>query len=227
MANEIIIDGGNAKTFTCDLSKREDIYRVADEIKKSIGDITILVNNAGIVTGKKFLDSSDAEIERTMNVNTTAHFWLVKSFLPSMLNKNHGHVVTVSSIAGMFGTAGLCDYCASKFAAVGFDESLRNELINLGKTGVKTTLVCPYYINTGMFDGVKTDVLPYLEPDYVADKVVEAVLTDQKVLFLPRFMYFMYFFKSFTSDEVATYFSTNVLKTCQAMDNFVGRRKTN
>lgn len=74
-----------------------------------------------------------------------------------MIEKNHGHLVTVASMAGKFGAAGLCDYCASKFAVVGFDESVRNELNRLGKTGVKTTVVCPYYINTGMFDGVKSE----------------------------------------------------------------------
>ena len=55
-----------------------------------------------------------------------------------------------------FGTAGLCDYCASKFAVVGFDESVRNELASQGKTGVKTTVVCPFFINTGMFHGAKS-----------------------------------------------------------------------
>ncbi len=59
-------------------------------------------------------------------------------------------------MGGLFGTAGLCDYCASKFAIFGFDESLRNELIRLGKDGVHTTVVCPYFIKTGMFEGVKT-----------------------------------------------------------------------
>lgn len=82
---------------------------------------------------------------------------MTKAFLPDMLEKNHGHIVTVASVAGLFGNAGLCDYCASKFAAVGFDESLRNELVNLNKTGVHTTVVCPYYINTGMFQGVKSE----------------------------------------------------------------------
>lgn len=227
-AREVIADGGEAKTFTCDLSNREKIYEVADQIKKTCPEVTILVNNAGIVTGKKFLNASDAEIQRTMNVNTTAHFWLVKSFLPAMLEKNHGHVVTIASMAGIFGQAGLCDYCASKFAAVGFDESLRNELINLNKTGVKTTVVCPYFIKTGMFEGVKTDVIPYLEPDYVADKIIEAVLTNQKTLFLPRLMYILFFFKSFASvDLVESYISTHVMKTCHAMDSFVGRKKEN
>lgn len=116
---------------------------------------------------------------------------MTKSFLSKMLEKNHGHIVTVASMAGHFGTAGLCDYCASKFAVVGFDESLRNELIRMNKTGVKTTVVCPYYINTGMFNGVKSNMIPLLEPGYVADKIVEAILTDQKVLMLPRIMYFI------------------------------------
>lgn len=73
-----------------------------------------------------------------------------------MLEKNHGHVVTIASSAGFFGVSGLCDYCASKFGAVGFDESLFMELGVLKKDGVHTTVVCPFFINTGMFDGVKT-----------------------------------------------------------------------
>ena len=84
-------------------------------------------------------------------------FQLGKAFFPYMIENNHGHIVSVSSVAGLFGTSGLGDYCASKFAVVGFEESLRNELQNLKKTGVKTTLVCPYYINTGMFQGTQSE----------------------------------------------------------------------
>lgn len=73
-----------------------------------------------------------------------------------MLRNNKGHVVTIASAAGHFGVNGLCDYCASKFAAVGFDESLRAELAAQKKDGVFTTVVCPYYIDTGMFTGVQT-----------------------------------------------------------------------
>jgi all-trans-retinol dehydrogenase (NAD+) len=73
-----------------------------------------------------------------------------------MLEHNDGHIVTIASMAGQFGQAGLCDYCSSKFAAVGFEESLRNEIYKLNKTGINTTVVCPYYISTGMFDGVKS-----------------------------------------------------------------------
>ena len=80
----------------------------------------------------------------------------MKAFLPKMIEKNHGHLVTIASMAGKFGSAGLCDYCASKFAVVGFDESVRNDLVRLKKNGVKTTVVCPFYINTGMFKGAKS-----------------------------------------------------------------------
>ena len=79
-----------------------------------------------------------------------------KAFLPSMLENNHGHVATIASSAGLFGVCGLCDYSASKFGAVGFDESLMMELGVMKKTGVHTTVVCPFFINTGMLDGVRT-----------------------------------------------------------------------
>ena len=74
--NEIKSKGQKAFAFTCDCSNRDDIYRVADEIKADVGDVSILVNNAGIVSGKKFLDCSDDLIQKTFEVNTLAHFWV-------------------------------------------------------------------------------------------------------------------------------------------------------
>ena len=82
-------------------------------------------------------------------------FQTLKAFMPHMIEKNHGHIVTIASLAGHLGMKGLVDYCASKFAAVGLDDALYHELHYSGKTGVKCTVVCPFYINTGMFDGVK------------------------------------------------------------------------
>lgn len=222
---EIKESGGNAISFKCDLSKKEDIYKVAGEIKEKVGHIDILVNNAGIVTGKKFLDSPDSAIERTMNVNCMAHFWLGKCFLPDMIEKDHGHVITIASLAGMFGSAGLGDYCSSKFGAVGFEESMRFELQRLGKYGIKTTLVCPYFINTGMFEGAKAYVIPFLDQEYVTDKIIEATLTDQRILFLPKLTYLLYFMKGFLPEQVMFYFADNVFKTNYGMDDFVGRAK--
>ncbi|XP_074545611.1 epidermal retinol dehydrogenase 2-like isoform X2 [Halichoeres trimaculatus] len=178
--------------YLCDCSDKTEVYRVADQVKREVGDISILVNNAGIVTGKKFMDAPDALIEKTMEVNTMAHFWTYKAFLPAMVANNHGHLVSIASSAGLIGVNGLADYCASKFAAVGFAESVGLEMLALGKDGVKTTIVCPYFINTGMFDGCQTKwptLLPILEPKYVVKKIIHAVLTDQVYLLLPRSMY--------------------------------------
>jgi len=129
-------------------------------------------------------------IERTFKVNTIAMFWTTKAFLPKMLENNHGHIVTIASSAGIIGVNGLADYCASKFGAVGFDESLRFELRKLGKTGVHTTCICPYYINTGMFDGVKSKfpiLLPVLEQNDATRQIMNAVKRNQPILIMPDF----------------------------------------
>ncbi|XP_059142350.1 protein dhs-3-like [Physella acuta] len=219
--------GAKVKAYRVDLSKREDIYKVADQVKADVGDVDILVNNAGIVTGKNFLDCPDALCEKTMQVNIHAHFWTTKCFLPSMLTNNHGHIVTIASSAGLFGVSGLSDYCASKFAAVGFDESLRNELSKLGKDGVNTTVVCPFYINTGMFEGVKTrfpNILPILNPEEVVDRIVNAVLTNQEMLIIPRVSYLFYYMKGLVPVKVQETMS-RLFGVNDSMDEFLGRSK--
>ncbi|XP_043545274.1 epidermal retinol dehydrogenase 2 [Chiloscyllium plagiosum] len=169
------------------------------QVKKEVGDVSILINNAGIVTGKKFMESPDALLEKTMEVNSLAHFWTYKAFLPAMIASNHGHLVSIASTAGLFPVNGLADYCASKFAAVGFAESVALELLVSGKNGVRTTIVCPYFINTGMFDGCKTKwphLLPILDVNYAAKKITDAILRDQVLLVMPRSLYFMFAIKN-------------------------------
>ncbi|XP_017294431.1 epidermal retinol dehydrogenase 2 isoform X2 [Kryptolebias marmoratus] len=195
--------------FVCDCSDKKEVYRVAEQVKREVGDISILVNNAGIVTGKKFMDSPDSLIEKTMEVNTMAHFWTYKAFLPAMIANNHGHLVSIASSAGLIGVNGLADYCASKFAAVGFAESVGLELLATGKDGIKTTIVCPYFINTGMFDGCQSKwprLLPILNAEAVAKKIVHAVLTDQVFLLLPKSMYFIAGLKNVLQWKLASLF---------------------
>ncbi|NXO16462.1 RDHE2 dehydrogenase, partial [Oriolus oriolus] len=214
-------------SYICDCSKRQDVYRVADQVKKEVGDVSILINNAGIVIGKRFLDSPDSLVEKTMAVNTMAHFWTYKAFLPAMIAANHGHLVSIASTAGLCGVNQLSDYCASKFAAAGFAESMDMEMRSLRKTGVKTTIVCPYIINTGMFDGVKTKwprLLPVLDPEYVAERIVTAVRQNQEVLWIPRIIYVLYFLKGFLPVKAAVllldYFGSHDI-----MNTFKGRPK--
>jgi all-trans-retinol dehydrogenase (NAD+) len=209
--------------MVCDVSDRALVYRQAAALLAEFGPLDILVNNAGVVSGTALLDTPDERIIRTMNINALSLFWTVKAFLPSMLERNSGHLVNISSAAGLIGVSGLADYCASKFAAFGFDEALRMELRRL-KSGVETTVICPFFIDTGMFEGVKTRfplLLPLLKKEYVAKRIVRAVLSGRRRLVMPPFAYMVFFLRLFPTaflDWAAQFFGIN-----QSMDEFRGR----
>ncbi|XP_054564461.1 epidermal retinol dehydrogenase 2 [Eptesicus fuscus] len=216
-----------AYAYTCDCSRKEDVYRVADQVKKEVGDVSILINNAGIVTGKSFLDCPDELMEKSFDVNFKAHLWTHKAFLPAMIANAHGHLVCISSSAGLVGVNGLADYCASKFAAVGFAESVFMELFAQKIKGIKTTIVCPFFIKTGMFEGCTTgcpSLLPILEPEYVVRKIVDAILKEKVYLYIPRFLYILMFLKSVLPIKLRLLI-TEFIGAFNFMDSFVGKKK--
>ncbi|KAH9496693.1 hypothetical protein Btru_009673 [Bulinus truncatus] len=217
----------HAVAYTVDLSDREAIYKTADKVRNEFGPVDILVNNAGVVFGKYVMDADDRQMVKTMEVNCFAHYWTCKAFLPNMIKNNYGHLVSLASSAGLMGVPGMADYCASKFASVGFEESLRMELAQRGITSVKTTVVCPFLIDTGMFEGCKMRfplIMKGLDPNYVARSVVDAVLRDKEVVFLPRFIYLTFFCKAILPVKCQTlvheFFGTTTF-----MNHFVGHQK--
>ncbi|XP_046396050.1 short-chain dehydrogenase/reductase family 16C member 6-like isoform X2 [Ischnura elegans] len=222
-ANIIKSSGGRAFSFKCDIANREDIYQTAKKVKEEVGTVRILINNAGIVSGKNLLDTPDIMVQRTFDVNVLAHFWTAKAFLPDMINDNHGHIVTIASLAGLVGVNQLADYCSSKFAVVGFDEAIRLELEVSGITGVHTTVVCPYYINTGMFEGVKSRLIPILEPAYVVDKIVSAILTNDKYLIIPSYLKIFIALKFILPPQALVYAAKNIFLVTESMSTFQGR----
>ncbi|KAG4073001.1 hypothetical protein HA402_009420 [Bradysia odoriphaga] len=184
--------GGRCNGYVVDISKKEEVYKSAETIRKEIGNVSVLINNAGVVSGRAFLDTPDHLIERSFNVNVLAHFWTTKAFLPAMLEKDHGHIVTIASLAGHVGIAKLVDYCSSKFAAVGFDEALRLELESIGSRGVTTTCICPFFIQaTGMFDDVNSRWVPTLTSEDVADRIIGSILRREKTVIIPSYLQFM------------------------------------
>lgn len=220
------------KGMVCDVSSRENVYTQAKKLMENFGPLDILVNNAGVVSqkgpnvvpGPAFLSIPDEKIIKTIDINTLALFWTSKAFLPSMLERNSGHIVTISSAAGLIGVKGLSDYCSGKFAAFGFNESLRMEFRRM-KSAVKTTVVCPFFIDTGMFDGVKTRfplLLPILKSKYATKKIVSAVLKNKKLLIMPRFVYSIFILRllpTWALDLTADFFGIS-----HAMDDFRGRQ---
>jgi all-trans-retinol dehydrogenase (NAD+) len=189
--DELGATGHDVDVYGCDLSSREMIAATARQTLAESGPIDILINNAGVVSGERLMDLSDHDIERTLEVNALALFWTTRAFLPQMLERDRGHLVTIASAAGLAGTAKLTDYCASKFAAVGFDEALRQELRQQGSK-VVTTIVCPYFTDTGMFAGASTRfrwLLPILDPDDVTRRIVGAIRKNRRRLVMPWFVY--------------------------------------
>ena len=145
----------NVVNVECDVSNRESIANAGKVARENFGVVTILINNAGIVSGKKILENSEFMMKKTIEVNTIAHLYTIKEFMPDMIKINKGHIVSIASLAGIIGTPGMADYSASKFGAVAIDECLRTEIIKMGYN-IHTTCICPYFINTGMFEGVKS-----------------------------------------------------------------------
>jgi all-trans-retinol dehydrogenase (NAD+) len=208
----------------CDVSNRAEVYSRAEETAERFGHVWLLVNNAGIVSGKKFLETPDERIEKLIAVNVMAAFWTTKAFLPGMIGRGEGHIVTIASAAGIIGTTGLADYSASKFAAFGFAEAIRMEL-RKSRAPVRTTVVCPFFIDTGLFEGVKTRVpflLPILKQDYVAKRILGAIIKGKKRLVLPFFVYSVWILRLFPVgflDAMADFFGVS-----SSMDDFTGRR---
>ena len=164
-----------------DVGDPNAVSGAAERLRASFGEVDVLVNNAGVVSGKRLVDLSPEEVLRTLRVNTAALFWTTGAFLPSMIERGEGHIVTMASAGGLIGVPGLSDYCASKFGAVGFHESLRSELRRTAP-GVRTSLICPFFVDTGMFAGVRTRfpfLLPILEPSRVAKAAVRAIEKDR------------------------------------------------
>uniref|UniRef100_A0A8D2IPX6 Uncharacterized protein n=2 Tax=Varanus komodoensis TaxID=61221 RepID=A0A8D2IPX6_VARKO len=175
-------------TYKCDVSDREEIYRVAEQVKKEVGNVNILINNAGILNGKDFLDLQDADMEKTIAVNTEAHFWTCKAFLPAMIACNDGHLVSISSGAALVGAVKLSDYTARKAAAFGFLETVSFELWASGKKGIKTTIVCPGFVDTQLTTGltIKRPLLfPHMDVAYTGKWIVDAILKEKFYAFMP------------------------------------------
>lgn len=97
-------------TYSFDIRQETEVAKLAESVRQELGDIDILVNNAGIVQCLPFLELSPNLVERTFQVNTLAHVWTIRHFLPPMIRKNRGHIVAVSSIAGIIGGKYLTDY---------------------------------------------------------------------------------------------------------------------
>lgn len=181
----------NVEIYSCDVSNKKMVYDIAQTIMEKIGAIDILVNNAGIGIYGKVIDQTIEDIEKVTSTNYLGMIYFTKSFLPSMIKNKRGHIVNVASLAASFGIPCMAAYCGSKFAMLGFSESLSYELKH---TNVGVTVVSPIAVKTNFFDnesfrGKIPHKLGYvLDPKTVSKAILKAAYSKRIEIVVPFFV---------------------------------------
>jgi len=177
----------NITFYKCDVSKWEEVERVAKQIQEEIGHPTIIVNNAGVVQdGKLITELTSEDVNQTLSVNVIGQFNVLRAFLPAIVKEKRGHIITMSSVVGYMANALASDYCASKAATISLHESLRYELDkHYQAPHIRTTLVCPGMVQTQMFSQARNfftasplprKLIAFLNPPLAPHVVVKAII---------------------------------------------------
>ena len=187
-AAELEADGGTIHYETVDVTSQSVVAEAAERTRANVGTIHVLFNNAGIVRGNGyFWENPPRDFTLTMEVNSIGPMLVAREFLPAMIESGtQCRLVNIASSAGLNAIPRMAAYSASKWAAIGFSDSVRLELEQAGHEHVKITTVCPTYINTGMFDGAKGILFtPMLEQEDVVDRTWTAMLKGQPFVVMP------------------------------------------
>ena len=218
---------GKVRGYVVDVSNNKLVTETYQKVVNECGDVDILINNAGIITSNKTFDlQTEDEILRTMHINTIAPMFVARAILPDMIKRNVGHICTIASAGGMLSNPKMSVYAASKWGVIGWSDSVRIELQQM-KSKVRMTTVAPYYIKTGMFDGVKSRIIPILKPEYVARKVIRAIERNKTFKGIPFGFHFIRFWQTVLPRRVFDFFFGKVVGLYHAMDDFTGRQSAN
>ncbi|KAH3675875.1 hypothetical protein WICMUC_002445 [Wickerhamomyces mucosus] len=192
--------------YNCDVSNSKRIQELHKDIKRNLGIVTVVINNAGITIGKPLLEMSFEEVELVIKVNLLSNFYINKTFLPDMINLKRGYIVTIASVLGYMSPANLTAYGASKSGLIAFHESLTHELgspLDMDKNSnesIRTLLISPGQLRTSMFSEVRTPstmLAPVLEPSWLAQKIIDAIEYGTRgELIFPMYGNFLPLFRS-------------------------------
>ena len=214
---------GNIKAYKVDVSSSqmvEDTYR---QVVSELGQVDIVIQCAGIVTSNNtFNNNTIDEIDRTMKINAIAPMYVGLCALKDMVARDNGHLVTITSAAGMLSMPKMSIYSASKWCAIGWSDSVRLELQRM-KSHVRITTVAPYFINTGMFNGVRSKVFPILNPEKTAAKIIKSIELNKTFAGIPFSFHFIRLMEGMLPQAVFDWFYGDVFGIYNVMDHFTGR----
>ena len=227
---ELAARGGDTTEVTAyivDVSDADAVADTAAAVLDEVGRIDVLVNNAGVVRGNHYFWETDLERDAkfTIDVNTLAPMYVAHAFLPAMIAASDDcRLLNLASAAGFTPNPRMAVYAASKWAVIGWSDSVRLELKQAGHDHVKVTTVCPYYTNTGMFDGASSaPLLPILEPEQVVDEAWKAMLAGRSFVVLPRTVMLSEMLKGVVPVDVRDFIADRIIGVYHTMDDFTGR----
>lgn len=213
---------GEVYTYPVNISSIEQTHASAHALSGYNHYPDILINNVGIVKGEPFSQHNWRDISDIMTLNTVNPMRLTGILLKQFVEKGDAHIVNIASAAGMIANPNMSVYAASKWALIGWSESLRLEMESM-QTGVRVTTVTPYYIKTGMFRGVKTSpLLPMLEPEKVARSIVRGIEKNKVFVRTPAILYLLPLIKGILPVRIFDWIVGKKLKVYHSMDHFKG-----
>ncbi len=185
----------------------------------------IILNCAGVVSGKLFHEHRYHEINKTVQVNISGTMYVVRAFLNEMIERGSGHIVNMASASGYIGNPKMSVYAASKWAVLGWTESLYLEM-KRNKAGIDVTAVIPSYINTGMFEGVKAPLLtPILTTEDIVGRMLKGIAKQKRSIKAPFMVRFTPLLKGILPASVFDWIAGRVFGVYETMDSFKGREE--
>ena len=227
VGQEVSALGATVVQQQVDLSELSAIKAAAQALKDqhSITSPDVLINNAGIVKSGPFWEhDSEKHTRAIMNINALAPMYVTAEFLPAMMDKGTDQrILNIASAAGTLANPNMSVYAASKWAVIGWGDSLRLELERLGSR-VKVSTFCPSYISTGMFEGVKGPLLtPIMTPDVAVERAWQAMLKGTPIKLTPWTAKLAMSLRGVLPTRAWDVVAGNVFKVYSSMDHFTGR----
>lgn len=165
-----------------DVAEPEDASAIVEHVAGALGEIGVLVNNAGIMIARPIADLTVEDWDATMATNLRGLFLMTRAVLPPMRARGRGDIVNVASLSARHGFAGGAAYAASKHAVLGFGRSL---MLELRKEGIRVITICPGSVDTGMLRDqpmLKADPGRILQPGDVADAILHTLRLPDRAL---------------------------------------------
>ncbi|XP_065343589.1 17-beta-hydroxysteroid dehydrogenase 13-like [Cloeon dipterum] len=191
-AKAIRAKGGKAECYKCDISDRTSVLETASKVRREVGFIGMIINNAGVVPIHPVLDHNPQEIKRVFEINVISHFWMLEAFLPAMIANNHGHICAIGSMTALVGSSNLVPYSASKFAVRGLMQALEEELQeDARKPKIHLTTVHPFIVNTGQVQRPRLRfprLLGVLKSEYAAKEIIKAIRRNEHEASVPGWL---------------------------------------